>query len=415
MLRTQRAATARAETAAHTHGVTIPGLRGATAFAWLDDAVDGGGVAGAEADRVVAAEHVSALDTVECLWRQSPHVPWVGWLTYDLGAASLLERAPRTGVLPGLLFRRYPTTVQQNCITKHSPLRWPLTPLSPQICAATYRRRVATAKAWIAAGETYQVNLSQIFHASWQPWAKSLPFVERVACLYTQIRTRSPASMGALIAANGHFVVSNSPETLIDIRLGQGEGGGDLIRSWPIKGTRPRSADPTRDRALARELLASSKDAAEHVMIVDLVRNDLGRLAIPGTVRARAQPTLMRLPTVHHLVTEVRATLRPGWCLREVMAAVFPGGSITGAPKRRTCELIDELEGVGRGLYCGAIVHLEATGLRCSIPIRTALVSEAGLVLHSGGGIVADSDPEQERLETLDKVRAFESSTGTTN
>jgi len=367
---------------------------------------------GRDADCVVEGDHLAALEQVESLWRTHPKQVWIGWLTYDLGVGALLARKPRSGRLPGLCFRRFgsvtsgpptpPTTIQS----------WPLMPLRARLTPAAYREKGRTAKAWIAAGETYQINLSQIFTASWQPWARALPLDQRILCLYMQIRARAPAAMGALIRTHSSWVVSNSPETLFDIRFGAGEGGGDLIRSWPIKGTRPRSPDINRDRALAAQLLASAKDRAEHVMIVDLVRNDLGRLAVAGSVATRAHPELMTLPTVHHLVTEVRATLRPGWSLGEVMAALFPGGSITGAPKHRTCELIDQLEQTGRGLYCGAIVVLEPGGVRCSIPIRTAQVNRHGLTLHSGGGIVADSDPELERLETLAKVRAFEASDG---
>jgi anthranilate/para-aminobenzoate synthase component I len=219
--------------------------------------------------------------------------------------------------------------------------------------------------------------------------------------------------MGALLAgAEGPspptWVVSNSPETLVAVELGRGAGGLDHARSWPIKGTRPRGADPARDAAAAAELLASEKDLAEHVMIVDLVRNDLGRLAVPGTVEAPRRPTLVSLPTVHHLVSEVGCTLAPGWTLPGLLAALFPAGSITGAPKRRTVQIIDELEQRPRGLYCGAILVLAPTELRCSIPIRTGVLDAAGLTVQSGGGIVIDSEAEAERLESWAKVRAFD-------
>ena len=127
-----------------------------------------------------------------------------------------------------------------------------------------------------------------------------------------------------------------------------------------------------------------------------------------GLVPSAREPTLVSLPTVHHLVSEVACTLAPGWTLRELFAAMFPGGSITGAPKRRTIEIIDEIEHEPRGVYCGAIVLLEPSGLRMSIPIRTGVLDAEGLELRSGGGIVIDSDPEDERRETLAKARAFE-------
>ena len=187
-----------------------------------------------------------------------------------------------------------------------------------------------------------------------------------------------------------------------------GGAGGDRARTWPIKGTRPRARDPIVDREAAAELRTNVKERAEHLMIVDLLRNDLGRLARPGSVAAPQSPSLVSLPTVHHLVSEVSCTLRPGWDLSSLFAAIFPGGSITGAPKRRTVELIDSLEGHRRGIYCGAIVLLEPRGLTASIPIRTAVAERSGLTLCSGGGIVADSDPEAERLETLVKASAFD-------
>jgi anthranilate/para-aminobenzoate synthase component I len=164
---------------------------------------------------------------------------------------------------------------------------------------------------------------------------------------------------------------------------------------------------PASDAAAAAELLASEKDLAEHVMIVDLVRNDLGRLAVPAPSRRRAA------------VAGVAADGAPpglggrlhagaGWTLTELLAAVFPAGSITGAPKRRTVEIIDELEQRARGLYCGAIVVLAPTGDPLQHPIRTGELDGAGLTVQSGGGIVIDSDPEAERLETWAKVRAFD-------
>ncbi|MBC8072973.1 MAG: chorismate-binding protein, partial [Deltaproteobacteria bacterium] len=192
-----------------------------------------------------------------------------------------------------------------------------------------------------------------------------------------------------------------------EVRRGVGERGHDLAFSRPIKGTRPRCATPDADARARDELRASEKDRAEHLMIVDLVRNDLGRLAVPGSVVAPSVPTELALPTVHHLVSEVQATLRPGVGLRELVLALLPGGSVTGAPKRRTLEIIESLEHAPRGIYCGAMVLLEPTGLRMSIPIRTGVLDRAGLHLHAGGGIVIDSDPEAERIETWDKTRAF--------
>lgn len=406
------------------------------ALAWLDGG-DGRGWLGLEPDLTVAADSLQAIAAVEAIWRAEPQFVWIGHLGYDLGADALLGRAPRRGRLPGLCLRRYRAALELGPTPRlHGEARagarlrarlegvepgrgdmsegaWPLGQLRARLDAASYRARVRAAQAYIAAGETYQVNLSQAFEAPWREAWSQRPLARRAAAVYGALRGATPAAMGALLAgeegpAPPLWVVSNSPETLLAVELGRGQGGADLARSWPIKGTRPRGAEPRADAAAAAELQASAKDLAEHVMIVDLVRNDLGRLAIAGSVEAPRRPTLVSLPTVHHLVSEVRCSLAPGWRLAELLAAVFPGGSITGAPKRRTAQIIEALEQRPRGLYCGAIVVLAPDGLRCSIPIRTGELDAAGLTVQSGGGIVIDSDPEAERLETWAKVRAFD-------
>jgi len=405
------------------------------AFAWLDGGEERGWL-GLEADLAVADDSLRSIAAIEALWRVEPQFVWIGHLSYELGTDLLLGRAPRAGRLPGLCLRRYRAALELGptprlhgdayagarlmrrieaapVLEDMSIGTWPLGPLRAMWAADEYRARVARVREYIAAGETYQVNLSQGFAAPWRPEWRARPLAARAAAVYAALRGATPATMGALLAggegmAPPLWVVSNSPETLLAVELGRGVGGGDLARSWPIKGTRPRGGDPQADAAAAAELLASEKDLAEHVMIVDLVRNDLGRLAMAGTVEAPRRPTLVSLPTVHHLVSEVRCTLRPGWGLAELLAAVFPGGSITGAPKRRTAQIIEELEQRRRGLYCGAVVALMPGGLRCSIPIRTGELDEAGLTLQSGGGIVIDSDAEAERQETWAKVRAFD-------
>ncbi len=405
------------------------------AFAWLDGG-DERGWLGLEPDLAVAADSLGSIAAIEALWRAEPQFVWIGHIGYDLGADLLLGRTPRAGRLPGLCLRRYRAALELGATPRlHGEARagarlmrrlaevdvlqdmsdgtWLLGQVTARWSAEEYRAKVAAVREFIAAGDTYQVNLSQAFAAPWREAWRARPLATRAAAVYAALRAATPATMGALLAGGEGpgpplWVVSNSPETLLSVELGRGADGGDLARSWPIKGTRARGGDPESDAAAAAELLASEKDLAEHVMIVDLVRNDLGRLAVAGTVEAPRRPTLVSLPTVHHLVSEVRCTLRAGWGLAELLAAVFPGGSITGAPKRRTVQIIDELEQRRRGLYCGAIVALMPGGLRCSIPIRTGELDEAGLTLQSGGGIVIDSDPEAERLETWAKVRAFD-------
>jgi anthranilate/para-aminobenzoate synthase component I len=286
---------------------------------------------------------------------------------------------------------------------------WPMGALAAAIPAHEHRAKVELAQRYIAAGETYQVNLSQRFTAPWSagPCDGAAALARRALDLHMRVRERADAPMGALLHVHDDaWFVSNSPETLLHLRHDL-ERGTTRVTSWPIKGTRPRGHDATSDAAALAALQRSEKDLAEHVMIVDLVRNDLGRIAVPGSVRAPARPSVMSLPTVHHLVSEVSCVLLPGTSLRRVFEALFPGGSITGAPKRRTVELIAELEAEAREVYCGAILCADAHGVRVSIPIRTAILRPSGVELRSGGGIVADSDPEAERLETEVKTRAF--------
>ncbi|MEM6996689.1 MAG: anthranilate synthase component I family protein [Myxococcota bacterium] len=400
---------------------------GLPGFAWLDGGDDGGrGIVAAWPDLELVGDELGLLDEVERAQRDRPEALWLGWLTYDMGAAEILGRPVQRHALPGLCLRRYPGALRlaggvvSEVVGEGRRLadalrkvevppqpRWPLSPLRSQIEPGEHRRRVVAAKERIAAGDTYQVNLSQPMHAGWTDEAKRAALPTRTADLYRLLRTRFPASMGGLVATPLGTIVSNSPETLLHTTVGAGRDGGVLAQSWPIKGTRPRGEDPAHDAALGAELLRSDKDAAEHVMIVDLVRNDLGQLARPGSVQAPRRPSLLSLPTVHHLVSEVSATLREGVGLRELVRALFVGGSITGAPKRSTVGIIDGLETHARGIYCGSLVALQPSGVTLSIAIRTGLADADGLTLCSGGGIVIDSDPEAERLETLDKAAAF--------
>jgi anthranilate/para-aminobenzoate synthase component I len=394
---------------------------------WLDGGDGGRGWLGTDPDVEVEGDDLALLDGVEDLWRDRPEYIWIGWLTYDLGADWLLGRRVRALPLPGLVMRRYPAALalrgsstvphgdRRACdqlvarlrAAPQEPAVWPLESLEALSPPHEYCDRVRRALAHIVAGDTYQVNLSQAFSARWRDGADA-SLCRRAAWTYASVREATPASMGALLHASPSWILSNSPETLLEVRLSAAAGEPDVACSWPLKGTRPRGATHDDDQRARDELRTSAKDAAEHVMIVDLVRNDLGRVAKPGSVRAPAQPDLLTLPTVHHLVSRIECDLRPGWSLRGLLEAVYPGGSITGAPKRRTVEIIDEIEAEPRGIYCGAIVVLEPGGLRCSIPIRTATLDEHGLSLRSGGGIVADSDPEHERHETIVKTRAFD-------
>jgi para-aminobenzoate synthetase component 1 len=180
------------------------------------------------------------------------------------------------------------------------------------------------------------------------------------------------------------------------------------VQTRPIKGTRPRGVGPEHDAALGLALRESEKDRAENLMIVDLMRNDLSRVSKPGTVRIEELFALERYASVHHLVSTVSGRLGEGATPRDLLRATFPGGSITGAPKIRAMEIITELEGAARGVYCGAIGYWSLTGaMDMNIPIRTVLACGGRVSFNAGGGIVADSDPELEYRETLDKARGI--------
>ncbi|HEU4699072.1 MAG TPA: aminodeoxychorismate synthase component I [Gemmatimonadales bacterium] len=258
---------------------------------------------------------------------------------------------------------------------------------------AGYLRAVERVRAYIAAGDVFQVNLAQRFEA---------PLAEAPWEFYRRLRRRNPAPFGAFLDLGDTAIVSVSPERFVSL------DPAGAVETRPIKGTRPRGGDPAGDAALAAELAASAKDRAENVMIVDLLRNDLSRVCVPGSV---AVPSLLALeahPTVHHLVSTVTGRLDAGATAFELLRAAFPGGSITGAPKVRAMEIIAELEPTPRGVYCGAIGYVSTTGaLDTSIAIRTATVTDGRLHVHAGGGIVYDSSPEAEYAETLAKVRAF--------
>lgn len=260
--------------------------------------------------------------------------------------------------------------------------------------AVTGRERfisgVRRIKEWIAAGDIYQVNLSQRFDASIHGGS--------LFDLYEMLRETSPAPMAAWLSLDGREVLSSSPETFLKI---SGRG----IETRPIKGTRPRFPDPDEDRRSAYELQTSAKEISELVMITDLLRNDLGQVCEFGSVAVAEMLRLETLAQVHHLVSTVTGTLRPGVSAIDALAACFPGGSITGAPKKRAMEIIHELEGTPRGIYCGAIGWLGFNGESSfNIAIRTLVREGTELVYQVGAGIVADSDPQKEYEETLHKA-----------
>jgi len=245
-------------------------------------------------------------------------------------------------------------------------------------------------KEWIAAGDIYQVNLTQAFQAKVQGGS--------LFSLYETLREASPAPMAAYLSLDGREILSSSPETFLKV---SGRG----IETRPIKGTRPRFTDPHEDRRSAYDLQTSKKEIAELVMITDLLRNDLGQVCEYGSVEVAEMLQLETLAQVHHLVSTITGTLRPEIDTVTALSACFPGGSITGAPKKRAMEIISTLEKYPRGLYCGAIGWLGYNGeSSLNIVIRTLIREGDTLTYQTGAGIVADSDPEKEYEETLHKA-----------
>ncbi len=261
-------------------------------------------------------------------------------------------------------------------------------PLSPRVARRTHLARIAEALELIAAGEIYQANLTY-------PLVGRFDGDPRAAFL--RLLEAPPTFAAYLRVDDDQHLISASPECFFDLLASDRS-----LATYPIKGTRPRSADPIRDRALARELGADEKERAEHLMIVDLLRNDVGRIAEIGSVRVDGLAYVESFPGVHHLTSRVRGTIRPDVDLGRVLRALFPGGSITGAPKLRAMEVIDALEDAPRGVYTGAVGYLTPNGsVRTSIAIRTAQIRERELIFGVGGGIVADSVPAREWDETV--------------
>ena len=244
-------------------------------------------------------------------------------------------------------------------------------------------------KRYIADGDCYQVNLAQRFsvEAQGDPWSA-----------YRQLRQFSPAPFSAYFNTPDAQILSASPERFLRVEDGR-------VETKPIKGTRPRSTDPVQDKAYADALQSSLKDRAENVMIVDLLRNDIGKNCAVGSVRADKLFELESFANVHHLVSTVTGALAPGRDALDLLRGCFPGGSITGAPKLRSMEIIEELEPHRRGVYCGAIGYIGFDGnMDTNIAIRTAVYSNGIIRFWAGGGIVADSEMQKEYRETLDKA-----------
>lgn len=252
-----------------------------------------------------------------------------------------------------------------------------------------YRQAFGRIQSYIRAGDCYQVNLARHWHVSFEgdPWQA-----------YQLLRARAAAPFSAWLEREDGAVMSLSPERFLRCV-------GDELWTQPIKGTARRDVDPAVDQALGEALLTSEKNRAENLMIVDLLRNDLGRSCIPGSIQVDKLFELQRFATVQHLVSSVRGRLRPGLHPLEALRESFPGGSITGAPKIRAMEIIAELEPFRRALFCGSIGYMSACGtMDTNIAIRTLVASNGELFAWAGGGIVADSDCDEEFAESAAKI-----------
>lgn len=262
---------------------------------------------------------------------------------------------------------------------------------------AGYAQAFHQVKQYIQAGDCYQINLAQRFSVR----------VEGDACeAYDQFRQLSRAPFMAYLEVddgkgNAFEVLSMSPERFLQVIDG-------TVETRPIKGTRPRFADEARDQQEAQALANSIKDRAENLMIVDLLRNDIGKVCKIGSVKVDALFRLQRFTNVHHLVSIVRGVLAPGFHALDLLRGCFPGGSITGAPKLRAMEIIEELEPHRRGVYCGSIGYIGFDGsMDTNIAIRTAVIRNHTMCFFAGGGVVADSDCDKEYQETLHKASQF--------
>ncbi|EKO3916517.1 aminodeoxychorismate synthase component 1 [Vibrio fluvialis] len=253
----------------------------------------------------------------------------------------------------------------------------------------SYREKFTQVQEYLLSGDCYQINLAQRFQAHYQgsEWLA-----------YLKLEQFNLAPFSAFIRTEQGAILSVSPERFLQVK-------DRIIETKPIKGTRPRSGDPVVDAANAAELAQAEKDQAENLMIVDLLRNDIGRVAKPGSVHVPKLFDIESFPAVHHLVSTIRAELDSQYDCADLLRACFPGGSITGAPKVRAMEIIEELEPHRRSAYCGSIGYISRHGrMDTSITIRTLVAQNQQLYAWAGGGVVADSQCEAEYQETLDKL-----------
>ena len=366
-----------------------------------------------------ASDPFAAMATIEASGGQ-----WMGWLAYEAGA--WVEPAPHWGTSdmavlwaarfdPIVVIDHQSQTLWLEGCTPHqleemaglitamaAPQATPRTPTPRDgaipldawtwhTSSRRFAEQVAQIRRWIDQGDVFQANLTACCEAS-------TPAAPDALGLYLRLRHTCPAPFGGLAiaagTANGEAVLSSSPERFLKV---DGQG---LVETRPIKGTRPRHQNPEADAAEAAQLVTSPKDRAENVMIVDLLRNDLGRVCQSGSIHVPQLVGLESYRQVHHLTSVVEGVLQPGQGVVDLLRATWPGGSITGAPKIRACQRLAELEPVPRGPYCGSLFWMGANGnFDSNILIRSVLIKDQRLRVHAGCGIVTDSDPAAEAEE----------------
>ncbi|MEO1765631.1 aminodeoxychorismate synthase component I [Thiobacter aerophilum] len=379
---------------------------------------------------VFAAHESGVLDALRATWyaeggvaNPPNHLPFTGgWFVY-LGYEVLEEIEPRVSprsgcsAFPKAVLSRVPAAllvdqanVQAWLVAETqeareaieadlaAPVAWQPRALAAQWVAEEepeiFLKGVGRILRYIREGDVFQVNLAR-------RWWAALNGNTGPADLFAALARHNPAPFAGSAVFGSQAIVSSSPERLVRVRDG-------LVETRPIAGTRPRAADPQADLALRRELLATVKERAEHIMLVDLERNDLGRVCVPGSVEVPALLELTSYAHVHHLESTVRGRLRPGVDPVAVVRALFPGGTITGCPKVRCMQIIRELENAPRQAYTGSMGYLNRDGsLDLNILIRSFMVRGAELEFWAGAGIVADSIPERELAETRAKARGL--------
>ncbi|WP_106590924.1 aminodeoxychorismate synthase component I [Marinobacterium halophilum] len=343
------------------------------------------GIFGYDLGRAVEVLPQQAEADIDYPWMQVGRYLWAIVIDHQQRTSRLVSHP----LAEPAMLKQVEQRLQAHTVATDSPFT--LTePFHSNLSPAAYRHALEQIDDYIHAGDCYQINFAQRFNARFQgdPWHA-----------YKALRQIAPTPFAAYLESPLGSILSLSPERLL---LADHYGG---VETRPIKGTRPRGNTPAEDAALAAELAASTKDRAENLMIVDLLRNDLSRSCQAGSIKVPELFSIEQYPNVHHMVSVISGQLRDGATPLQLLKDSFPGGSITGAPKIRAMEIIDELEPHRRSIYCGSIGYISCCGrMDTSITIRTLLCQEKNIYCWAGGGIVADSRIEDEYQETFNKV-----------